>query len=283
MPLRGRTLATRPVAQGPQPDIPGPWLLRSRPDIRRGQSAGAIILGASTTASTSSNLSASPPLASTNSQTLAQRHPISPSRPIVSRALPPLPMTFQQMVAIEVAQDAANDSGNDAPSVPSPTTKPKLKQPPEVPRRSPLRTSAPSALQARESVVARGLDAQRRRTQRSVDLDSSQSRRKDDNPPTPSTPTSIDGIVVDSLESRIDRLLGAVQHYPCQHQWVSHGGRNTCDSCYRGGSYVSVRPNLHTYSTCPNFIYADMFALPYARVPTLPDKPYLNNIVVRLC
>lgn len=250
MPIRGRATVrpagrSQAVAQDPpQPDIPGPWLLRSRPDLRRGKSAGAVTLGASTsTASSGSAPNPTPiPHASTNSQS---RHPISPSRPILSRALPPIPMTSKQRAALEISPDGNISSGSEAPSVPSPTTKPKLKQPPELPRRSPLRTSAPSVLNARESVVARGLDAQRRRPQRSIDLGSSQTRKQDSNPSTPNTPTSIDGIVVPSLESRIDRLLGAVQHYPCQHQWVTQGGRSTCDSCFRGGSYIS------TCSRCP--------------------------------
>ncbi|TCD68391.1 hypothetical protein EIP91_010900 [Steccherinum ochraceum] len=184
MPMRGR-LASRPPAQSERadqvhPDVPGPWLLRSRPDFRRGQSAGAI-LGTSTAASSSVSVpsSSSPP--KPQAPPIRPKPVISPSRPVVSRDLPPLPV-LHQVIAHGIAVDTALSPASEAPSVPSPTTKPKPKQPPEVPRRSPLRTSAPNGLQTRENVVARGLDAQRRRNQRSVDLGS----QKAESSPAPS-------------------------------------------------------------------------------------------------
>lgn len=244
MPLRGRPVAARPAVQPqpePQPDIPGPWLLRARPEPKRGKGAAAtaVIMNAAATVTVAAAAVGAHTSGRNHAET--QRAVISPSRPIVavSRALPPLPVALHRLVT----QGAGNSSGGEAPSVPSPTTKPQLRRPPEVPRRSPLRTTAPAVVQARENVVARGLDAQRRRTQRTVEVGTSITRNKEDSPPasaSPSTPTTIDGIVVPSLESRIDRLLGNVQHYPCHHEWVTSGGRSTCDSCYRGGSYISV-------------------------------------------
>ncbi|CAL1709005.1 unnamed protein product [Somion occarium] len=96
------------------------------------------------------------------------------------------------------------------------------------------RISAPAVMQARESIVARGLQAQKRRTQQRKDL----SQRRAESPPSPSTST-IDPRVLDTLESRIDRLLHAIEHFPCRHDWKLERSQNVCDGCYRSGSVLS--------------------------------------------
>lgn len=131
------------------------------------------------------------------------------------------------------------------------------------------RTSAPAVMDARESIVVRGVLAQERRRDLSH-------RRMESPPRARKVGTSR---VPDNVEDRINRLLRVVEHFPCRHHWVSGNEHTVCDGCYRGGSslLVSVIFSLQLdLKTRTNHVAQDLLQLRNQYLHEMQDQSNLS-------
>lgn len=204
-PWHTRERIDQPQQDPPRAITPQPWLLRSRPRASDGtkNAEGARLQRVAT----------APTIGEKSKSSNYSRRNVSMDE-TRSRG--------GSSSSTSLARTHPGEDDDDVPPVPPP--KPKY------------RRSAPARMKVRDSVVARGVEAQQRRTKQKVDL----SARYIEETAATGPRCVINGSSISVLDTEIDRLLRAVRDIPCRHEWTPEAGRHPCDGCYRIGSFLSV-------------------------------------------